>query len=124
MVKVIAALLMIVMSPVLLAQNLCVSVQGATVIADDGSYLGKVENRYSADSIFNEYGTYGSRYSAESIWNTYGTYGSEYSTQSPFNRYTSTPPVLVKGGRVIGYLTVNNNIRGAINPHYLRSCDF
>lgn len=106
------------------AQDLCSVVAGASVIADDGEFLGKITTSSSSQSIFNEYGSFGSEYGAKSIWNSYGKYGGEYSRQSPFNKYTSTPPALVKGGEVIGYLTVNRSIRGAVNPFLLKSCDF
>ncbi len=56
------------------AQDLCQLIAGASVVADDGTFLGKLSNRYSSDSILNEYGTHGSPYSSESIWNQYGTY--------------------------------------------------
>ena len=86
------------------AQELCSSLRGATVVADDGTYLGTIDAATVSESILNEYGTYGSKYSAKSIWNEFGTYGSEFSTQSPFNRYSSTPPAVVRRGDIIGYL--------------------
>ncbi len=67
----------------------------------------KLEVNMNSESIFNEYGTYGSEYSSDSIWNEYGPYGGEYSSNSPFNSYISAPPVLVKNGRAIAYLRVN-----------------
>lgn len=49
-----------------------------------------------------------SEYDSESIWNEYGTYGSEYSSCSPFNAYATYPPVLVDSkGNFYGYFTVN-----------------
>lgn len=57
------------------------------LIADDGkaTYLGKLTtNRFDLDSVFNEYGIYGSEFSINSIWNKFGTYGSEYSIYSVF----------------------------------------
>ncbi len=95
---------------------------GAKVVADDGkkTYLGQINDEFSADSIFNDYGTYGSKYSSESIQNDYGSFGGEYSTHSPFNKYTSTPPLIVKNGRVIGRLTVNKYVAGAVDPNWLR----
>ncbi len=46
-----------------------------------GAYLGELSaNRYSPDSVSNEYGMYGSKYSNDSINNIYGPYGA-YSTQ-------------------------------------------
>jgi hypothetical protein len=63
---------------------------------------------YDSNSIWNEYGTYGSSYSQNSIWNEYGTYGSEYSSYSPWNEYANNPPVVVDHeGNFYGYLTIN-----------------
>ena len=106
------------------AQDACAALAGASLIAEDGTYLGKVASQYVSESIFNEYETYGSKYSAKSIWNEYGKYGGAYSTQSPFNAYSSTPPTIVKGGEVLAYLTVNRTQRGAVNPYALKSCEF
>ena len=106
------------------AQDLCQLIAGASVIADDGTFLGKLTSEYSSDSILNEYGTYGSPYSSNSIWNEYGQYGGAYSSLSPFNAYTSTPPILVKRGKVIALLTVNKSLRGALNPYIVKSCEF
>lgn len=106
------------------AQDLCDLIEGASVIAHDGKFLGKLTNQYSADSILNEYGSHGSPYSSDSIWNQYGQYGGQYSSLSPFNPYTSTPPILVKQGKVIAVLTVNKSLRGALNPYIVKSCDF
>lgn len=96
---------------------------GAVIIAQDdaNTYLGKITSPYDSDSIFNEYGTYGSEYSFTSIWNDYSTFGSEYSTYSPFNEYTSTPPMIIKDKRIIGYLTTNKYIQGAISPNLLKA---
>lgn len=105
-------------------QDACAVLAGGRVVAEDGTYLGKLASTYDRESIFNEYGSHGSEYSRTSIWNKYGTYGSEYSRQSPFNAYTTTPPMIIKDGEVIGYLTVNRSKRGAVNPHVLRSCEF
>ena len=89
------------------------------LVAEDGTYLGKLTtNKFDSDSIFNEYGTYGSKYSSKSIWNEYGTYGSKYSSQSAFNDYTFTPPYIVTSdGTIYGRLTTNKFISGAISPY-------
>lgn len=72
-------------------------------------YLGCVNcDEYNANSIWNEYGTYGNSYNANSIWNEYGTYGNDYSTYSPWNSYATYPPVIVdKAGNFYGYFTTN-----------------
>lgn len=105
------------------ANELCPTVSGAKLIAQDdkNTYLGEISNSYASDSIFNEYGTYGSEYSSDSIWNEYATFGSEYSSYSPFNEYTSTPPMMVKGGKIIGYLTANKSIEAPISPNLLKA---
>lgn len=76
---------------------------------DGDEYLGKLNaSEYDSESIWNEYGKYGSKYNSQSIWNKYGTYGSEYSQYSPFNAYASHPPVLRdRNGRFYGYFTSN-----------------
>lgn len=73
------------------------------------TYLGCLNcSDMDKNSIWNEYGTYGSSYNANSIWNEYGTYGSEYNQYSPWNAYSSNPPVIVdKEGNFYGYFTVN-----------------
>ena len=96
--------------------NFCAQVEGAVIVSEDGDYLGKITNKYSSDSIFNEYGTYGSKYAIKSIWNEYGNYGSEYSGNSWRNKYSTTPPKLIKNGQVIAVLTLNKNVTGAVNP--------
>lgn len=104
------------------ADEVCLIVSGAKLIAQDNenTYLGEIKNSYASDSIFNEYGTYGSEYSSNSIWNEYSTFGSEYSSYSPFNEYTSTPPMMIKGGKIIGYLTENKSIEASISPNLLK----
>jgi hypothetical protein len=105
-------------------EDVCADISRASVIADDGTYLGKVENPYASESILNEYGSYGSQYASRSIWNEYGQYGGKFSSKSPFNPYTSTPPKLVKRGEAIGFLTVNQSLKPAVNPNYVKTCDY
>jgi len=96
--------------------------KGASVFAqdDEQTYLGKIDNKYNSESIFNEYGTYGNDYSSKSIWNEYSEFGNEYSSLSPFNGYSSSPPMIIKNGKIIGYLTTNEFISGAISPYILK----
>ena len=105
------------------ANEMCSIVNGANLLAqnDENTYLGEITNRYASDSILNEYGTYGSEYSSNSIWNKYSPFGSEYSSYSPFNEYTSTPPMMIKGGKIIGYLTASNSIKASISPNLLKA---
>lgn len=47
-------------------------------------------------------------YNTNSIWNEYGIYGSDYSQFSPWNSYATYPPIIVdKQGNFYGYFTVN-----------------
>lgn len=105
------------------SEELCDVVKGAALIAQDdkNTFLGKIANPYDSESIFNEYGTYGSQYNSSSIWNQYGTFGSEYSMHSPHNSYTSTPPMIIKNRKILGYLTVNKSIKSSITPNLLKA---
>ncbi len=94
----------------------CAALDGAVIVAEDGTYLGKIADAYDSKSIFNKYGTYGSAYSGKSVWNDYGPYGSEYSNKSARSKYTSTPPKLIVDGKVVGFLSANKFKSGAINP--------
>lgn len=90
------------------------------LVGSDGVFLGLLStNIYSADSISNPYGQYGSKYSTTSIWNPYGTYGSKYSSKSPFNQYTMNPPRIFLYGKPVGYLTINPYIKNSLSPEKL-----
>lgn len=118
------AILVSIYSGTSAADGVCSAIAGASIIADDGEYLGAFVNKYDAKSTLNEYGQYGGAYSAKSIWNEYGQYGGKYSAKSPFNPYTPTPPIIVKGGKAIAYLSVNKNLSNALNPYVAKSCEF
>ncbi|NJA90028.1 hypothetical protein HCX48_12465 [Rhodocyclus tenuis] len=102
---------------------MCEIVKGAVLIAQDdkNTYLGKIANSYDSESIFNEYGTYGSQYNSLSVWNQYGTFGNEYNSHSATNSYTSTPPMIIKNKKILGYLSANKNLRGSITPNLLKA---
>jgi len=87
---------------------------------DGKTYLGKItSNTFDKDSIFNEFGTYGSKFQSKSIWNSFGDYGSDFSDNSSFNKFATKPPKIILDGKVIGYLTVNNTLANAISPNGL-----
>jgi hypothetical protein len=117
------ALYLILLIPRAYAEEVCDIVNGAVLIAQDdkNTYLGKVTSAYNSESIFNEYGTYGSEYNSASIWNQYATFGSEYSSYSPHNSYTSTPPMIIKNKKILGYLSANKNIKSSISPNLLKA---
>lgn len=82
-----------------------------------GIFLGNVNrNRFDPDSLVNPYGTYGNRFATESIFNKFSQYGSPYGTESPYNKFTTTPPVFVKNGESLGYLTVNQYLTPRLDP--------
>lgn len=104
------------------ASSFCEDIRGARVVAEDGTYLGKIDNSYESDSIFNEYGTHGSKYSVDSIWNNYGQYGGKYAANSPFNEYTTTPPTIYTTDDKTAKLTVNKYLPYTVNPYRARAC--
>lgn len=82
-----------------------------------GVFLGNVNrNKFDPDSLINPYGQYGNRYSAESIFNAYSQYGSPYGGESPYNKFSTTPPMFVKNGQALGYLSVNQYLTPRISP--------
>ena len=97
-----------------------ISLNDLRIIADDGTFLGTLnKNSYDANSIYNEYGTYGSQYNAKSIFNKYGKYGSDYSSLSPFNAYAANPPGLYdRQGDFYGTLSINKYANGVNDQAY------
>lgn len=85
--------------------------------SNDGKvYLGKLtpSSIRDEDSVWNEYGDYGSKYH-DNIWNTRSEYGSERSDTSAFNESATHPPKIVDNyGNLIGYLTINPDIEKGI----------
>lgn len=85
--------------------------------SSDGTYLGDLStNRFALDSIYNEFGTYGSKFASKSIWNEFGTYGSQFSNKSAFNSYAYDPPMIYSGNDFVGRLTINSFLADAISP--------
>lgn len=105
------------------SEELCEIVRDAKIVAQDdaNTYLGEISNSFGSDSIFNEFGTYGNEFNSKSIWNEFGTFGSEFSNESPFNKFTSSPPMIIKDRKIIGYLSSNKSIQGALPPNLLKA---
>jgi len=52
----------------------------------NGIHLGKLStNEFDSDSIYNEFGSYGSKFSSTLIWNEFSEYEIEFSSKSAFN---------------------------------------
>ena len=89
--------------------------------AADDTFLGSLRpDQFDHDSIFNQFGAYGSRYSQTSIYNRYGRYGGRYSTLSPYNPYSTTPPQVYHKGNFVAYLTVNTALTPRIDPDKIK----
>lgn len=88
------------------------------LMAADFKFIGKLTlNKFDADSIFNNYGIYGSKYSALSLCNQYSVYGNPYSQLSAFNLYTTNPPYIILRGQFYGRLSKNRFLNGnVVNP--------
>lgn len=87
---------------------------------DGKTYLGKLTtNKYDVDSVFNEYGLYGSKYSITSIWNEYGIYGSKYANTSAFNKLATEPPIVYEDGVAVGYISKNTTFAYTVDPNNL-----
>ncbi len=96
------------------------NLNGATIIADDGQFLGKITtSTVDSQSLINDVGRYGSEVSSTSIRNTVGRYGSTVSSLSPFNDVASTPPRIYKDGRFVAYLTTNSVKLPRVDPRAL-----
>lgn len=96
------------------------ALEGGSIVANDGQFLGRItKSRFDSDSLVNAFGAYGSRFSSTSIFNQFGEYGSQFSSLSPFNRFSSTPPKILKDGKVVGYLTVNEMLKPRVDPSLL-----
>lgn len=86
-------------------------------------FLGNcVSSEFAYEGIFNEFSTYGSEFGSYSVWNEFGTYGSEFSSYSAFNKFSTHPPLIIDSdGYIVGRLTVNEFVVGAISPYDFKS---
>jgi hypothetical protein len=103
--------------------NPALQLKGAKIYAQDPekTYLGSLTGEVKKDSIFNQVGPYGSKVSKSSIWNIMSPFGIETGEYSAFNPVSKKPPTMVKDGKVMGYVTVNQSIENRISPRFLKS---
>lgn len=120
---IIAALIFISSAEPVGAEEVCDIVKDAVIIAQDeqNTFLGKITSSHDSKSIFNEFGAYGNPFSSSSIWNEFSVFGNDFNAQSPFNKFSSFPPMIVKGKKIIGYLTANKSLKGSISPNLLKA---
>jgi hypothetical protein len=52
-------------------------------------------NQFASDSVFNQFGRYGSRFSSASVWNHFSAYGSQFAATSACNQFATSPPRMV-----------------------------
>ncbi|MGI2059630.1 hypothetical protein ACRN9T_21030 [Shewanella baltica] len=106
------------------ANDLCQTVDGSTIIAQDNenTYLGKITNSFDSDSIFNDFGTYGNEFSGESIWNQFSTFGNEFNSDSPFNEFSASPPMIIKNKKLLAICLLINHLKMQLALIYLKLC--
>jgi hypothetical protein len=77
--------------------------------ANNSVYLGCLTcNQFHAESVCNNFGTYGNSFNSSSIWNQFGTYGSSFQSYSPWNSFSTSGPIIVgSNGISYGYFTTN-----------------
>jgi|TARA_R100000049_G_C1933052_1_gene76897 hypothetical protein len=107
-----------------LASGLCGAVKGGAIVSQDGTFLGRLTSEADRDSVFNEFGPYGSEFSDTSIWNEFGQYGGEFSEYSPFNEFAAHPPLLIIGGHPAAHLSVSEIGASAVHPYDLMRCRY
>lgn len=117
-----SAVLTVVTAPAT-SPSVCTQIAGGRVIATDGKFIGSLTNRYNAESVLNQYGTYGGKYEPLSIYYQYGEYGSRYSPKSAYNPYTSTPPRITFANGTFVWLTVSTAFAGSsVSPDLVKTC--
>ena len=92
----------------------------AQVLADDGTFLGDLTNRFGLKSIGNDVGQHGSTVATKSMYNTVGQYGGSVGQYSPFNEVCTHPPKLLFHGEFVCFVTVNTTKSPRVNPDVLR----
>lgn len=87
-------------------------------------FLGFFGSSSTSNSINNTFGQFGGAFSSTSMRSNFSTYGNQFSNFSAMNSFALKPPVVVKGGRKIGHVTVNSLVNGTSLAVIDASCDF
>lgn len=90
----------------------CADISGASVFSQEDTpmYLGFIGSNFASDSINNKYGTFGSSLGQYSVRNSYIKYGSSSGLYSANSNYAFYPPVIVKKGKSIAFLSANGGL--------------
>jgi hypothetical protein len=106
----------------------CSDINGASLFSQESKpvYLGFFGNSVATDSINTSFGNYGSTYSSTSVRTTYSNYGSPYGSYSAMSATALSPPVIVKKGKAIAFLTANVSLTGlpALSLASIDACSF
>jgi hypothetical protein len=88
----------------------CADISGASVFSQEDTpmYLGFVGSNFASDSINSKYGTFGNSLGPYSVRNSYIKYGSSSGLYSANSNYALYPPVIVKKGKSIAFLSTNS----------------
>ena len=97
----------------------CANLDGASVFSQEPNpvYLGYFGSAGAANSIENTSSPYGSPSSATSVRNTGGMYGNTFGAYSANSFGATLPPIIVKYGLTIGFLTTNQSLQSADYPY-------
>ncbi len=52
-------------------------------------------DQFASDSVFNQFGKYGSRFSSTSVSNHFSAFGSQFDTNSACNPFATNPPIIL-----------------------------
>jgi len=92
----------------------CSDLHGASIFSQEAvpKYLGFIGGTDGPNSINNSFGSFGSNFSPDSVRNSYSTYGSDFTMFGVKNKRALWPPVIVKNGKSIAYLSLNTALTG------------
>jgi hypothetical protein len=97
----------------------CANLDGASVFSQEPNpvYLGFFGTPTATSSIRNTSGPYGSSTSATSVRNPASTYGNSFGNFSAMSATAQLPPVIVKYGLTVGFLTTNQGLTSSDYPY-------
>lgn len=92
----------------------CANLNGASIFSqeDEPVYLGFIGSTLALKSINNSFGILGSEFGTSSVRNKFSKYGSEFNSYSVSNAFASSPPVIVKSGKSVAFLSANSMLTG------------